>query len=95
MSWTSVHEDATFLHAAVTDVAREDSLDYRMRMLCHILVDEMPRDGLAELIESLASLREFYLTRLELPAHVSSPSHVLEATLAGAYERPEFFATDE
>ena len=35
------------------------------RLACHFLVDDIPNRGLAELCETLDSMREFYLERIQ------------------------------
>ncbi|MCK4658421.1 MAG: hypothetical protein KAV82_02775 [Phycisphaerae bacterium] len=64
------------------------------RVLCHLLVDQVPDQGLTELCESLDEFREFYRLPAEqvqrLPAQKS-----ISATLETRRERPEFHIDEE
>lgn len=67
----------------------------QIRMLCHILVDAMPKDGLDELCESVTSMHEFYSTRAAEPVQLPAPSQVIPAKITGASERPQFYVVED
>lgn len=64
------------------------------RMLAHFLVDQMPDEGLHELVESLANMFDFYARR-STPAPLPSPPRRTRARVVGRYERPVFEVTED
>jgi len=60
------------------------------RVVCHVLVDEIPERGLSELYESLSSMHQFYLEQPERrPAALPSVRQI-DATVGRTMERPRF-----
>jgi hypothetical protein len=60
------------------------------RVVCHVLVDEIPERGLSELYESLNGLYQFCLEQPE-PQRAALPLvRQIQATVGRAMERPGF-----
>ena len=65
------------------------------RTACHILVEEIPDDGLQELCESISSIFKFHieLPPQAVPALLDSPR--IQVELTQPYERPELQIAEE
>lgn len=50
-----------------TSADSEDNSESVVRQVCHRLVDTMPKEGLAEMLETLEYMREFYHLRATTP----------------------------
>ncbi|HUY35279.1 MAG TPA: hypothetical protein VMV69_21220 [Pirellulales bacterium] len=64
------------------------------RFLCHVLVNQIPDEGLGEVCENLRDAWDFYKSRPPAPALLESVREE-PARFAGTYERPVFQATEE
>lgn len=60
------------------------------RMVCHVLVDEIPGRGLGELCESLGHMYEFYREHPQQQPALPSVRR-LAATVGRRMERPDFY----
>jgi len=60
------------------------------RVVCHVLVDEIPERGLSELYESLNGMHLFYLEQPEQQRDALPLVRQSHATLGRAMERPGF-----
>ena len=60
-----------------------------IRVLCHLLVDQLPDGSLQELCETLADMRTFYTCQIEQP-RLMAQHGLYDATVSGVRERPEF-----
>ena len=85
-------ESSIPVYIAKPEVAgyRPDDKEWAILLVCHWLVDRIPREGLVELAESLGSIYSFYQTR-NLPARHLLPSKTrVKAVVRDAMERPPF-----
>jgi len=64
------------------------------RILSHVLVNQIPDEGLGEVCENLRNAWDFYRLRPS-PPPLPAVVHAQPAQLAGAYERPVFQASEE
>lgn len=64
------------------------------RLVCHILVDRLPADGLGELCESIADVYEFYIARPKQIQTSSQPQQI-KVKIGKTYERPTFKINEE
>ena len=64
------------------------------RLLCHLLLQRMPDEGLKEAIESLSGMCEFYRLPAGSPKPLPAPKSV-RARITGSYVAPVFPATEE
>lgn len=64
------------------------------RMFCHFLVDQVPDVALKELVESLATIYDFYQDRSLSPPLLSGPQNA-RARVVGRYDRPVFQVTED
>ena len=60
-----------------------------MRVACHLAMDRIPDQGLAELAETLVEIHEFYSLETSAPPLLPE-HHEHSATLGNVFERPEF-----
>ncbi len=65
------------------------------RVVCHILVDEIPERGLGELYESLTGIYEFHLEQPAQPRPALASVRRVDATLGPRVEPPPFQYDDE
>jgi hypothetical protein len=64
------------------------------RILCHLLVSQIPERGLAEALESLFEMWRFY--REPVPKLIEPPRpQSLPAKLGATYDRPPFHITED
>ena len=65
-----------------------------LRGRCHLLLNSVPDEGLAEVHETLKEIREFYASR-----HVTESAFPTEQTttvrITGSYDRPEFPVSED
>lgn len=64
------------------------------RLLCHVLVNRMPEDGLPELAGSLRDMYEFYESRV-VTAALPAPRREVHLELAEIREREPFSISEE
>jgi hypothetical protein len=64
------------------------------RMICHVLVDQLPDQGLGELVESLVGMVDFYAVRSTQPS-LGAPARPARSRVLGHYERPVFQVTED
>ena len=76
-------EDATDGHGPSLQV-----LPYRL--IGHLILDRMPNEGVREALESLASMCQFYQTRLQNPEALKLPTATLTGRVGPVMLRPEF-----
>ena len=74
---------------------RQSPQDAVARILCHVLVGEVPDQGIPDLLETIAEVADFYWQRTRLPPQIEEAPQVRPAELGRAYERPEFHASEE
>lgn len=78
-----------FLHSIGTSDSEELSDSQLRRLLCHALLQRLPDEGLAEAMQSLADMNEFYrLPRFVPPQPLpqkSIPVRIGETILAPVY----------
>ena len=61
VGWKQVVPGAEFAHRVTTTTqASEDAPSIVLRVLCHVLINCLPEEGLPELYESLTDLHDFY-----------------------------------
>jgi len=83
------YDHLIFFGGDATRVTATASPSLPWRLISHMLVDRMPDDGVPEMVETLASMHQFYHTRLlqcsapKIPHRIAA--HVLEPEC-----RPEF-----
>jgi len=74
VGWSQVVPGAEFAHLVTTNAqASEYAPSIVLRVLCHVLINCLPEDSLAELYESLTDLHGFYKNRT---IHLLSPAPV-------------------
>ena len=86
-------------HVYVTSHDESDPeafLAMKMRIIAYYLVDQIPRVGLRDLLESLRDIFEYYETRnhAAVPEKITSSSVVLDPEV-NSYVRPEFHISEE
>lgn len=64
-----------------------------LRVLCHVLIDQIPDRGLTDVRESLHEFREFYRSPVETVQRLPEPE--LRLRLRPSQIRPEFGLDDE
>jgi hypothetical protein len=68
--------------------------DVKARIVCHVLLTQIPDEGMTEALETLGQMWEFYRTRVRqrppLPAPTSKP-----ALRGRAYTREPFHVTED
>lgn len=64
------------------------------RLLCHVLVNRMPEDGLPELADSLRDMYEFHKSRM-VAAGLPAPREEMRLQLAEIREREPFSISEE
>lgn len=68
-----------------------------LRMVCHVLADQIPDEGLPELCETAKDILEFY-TQRELKADswaLPGERSPIASTVVGTFERPAFSIQEE
>jgi hypothetical protein len=64
------------------------------RLICHLLLNQIPERGLAEALESLLEILRFH--REPVPRMMeSAPPESIPATLGAMYDRPPFHVTED
>lgn len=64
VGWSQVVPGAEFSHRVTTTAqASEYTPTVVLRVLCHVLINCLPEDALAELYESVVDLHDFYKNR--------------------------------
>lgn len=66
-----------------------------LRVLCYLLVDQIPDRGLPDVCESLHEFQEFYLSPVETVQRLPEPEPELKLQLGPSQIRPEFGLDDE
>ncbi len=78
-----------------SEVAKEDVSRILWRILCHILIGQIPDSGLKETSESLVQIRQFYQERLGNDLRLLPVSNPIKAKWGRSFERPEFPISEE
>jgi hypothetical protein len=82
------------IHFSGTTDEPEMPASMRTRILCHLLLSQIPDRGLSEALESLYEMWQFYRTTpAQIPAPSKPPS--LPAKLGKTYVRPEFHVSED
>jgi hypothetical protein len=82
------------VHLSGTSSEPEPSESFQMLVICHLLLSQIPEQGLPEALESLFEMRQFYRHRpAQLPAAAEPAS--IPAALGKAYVRPEFHVSED
>lgn len=59
------------------------------RMVCHVIVDQMPDDGILEALRTLENMKVYYLEMAAGEPRLSSPiKHSLKAKIGKRNDRP-------
>lgn len=66
-----------------------------LRVLCHVLVGQLPDRGLPDVYESLGEFRDFYLPAVETIRRLPDPEPEVTLRLGPSEVRPEFVIDDE
>lgn len=68
-----------------------------LRVLCHVLVNRVPDDGLHEALESLSNIYEFHSTIAHRAASLASLPEATgtRAKLGESFQRPAFLISDD
>ncbi len=99
MHWTQAVPGAHFTHGVfvpTTDQVPAIPGPVLLRVLCHIIVNNMPDRGLPELFRCACEAYEFHAVE-EAPGAAMLPSsaQTVSAKVRAAYERPSFHAVEE
>lgn len=76
----------------------EDAADFQpvlLRILCHVLVDQVSDRGLQDVCEALGESVEFYLPPVETIHRLPEPESEFKLRLGPSQVRPEFVIDDE
>lgn len=65
------------------------------RLYCHVLLQQIPAEGLKETAESLDEMRDFYAAAPVNQNAIAPESKTVEARLGQVFVRPVFPITDE
>ncbi len=77
-----------------TERQAEHAEAFRLRILCHVLIDLIPDEGLKEACNSMKEFVEFY-RQPESPHFPFSNNRKVEAEFGKKYTRPPFQLTTE
>ena len=67
-----------------------------LRILCHVLVDSLPFEGVEEVYEAILDSCQFHLERRETLAHTSlQPEKLIQGKRGKVYERPDFSLVED
>lgn len=99
MRWTQAVPGAHFAHGVFFPTTPEVPAipgPVLLRVLCHIIVNNMPDRGLPELLRCASEAYEFH-TEQEAPGAAMLPSstQTVNAEVRATYERPSFHAVEE
>lgn len=78
-----------------TGLGNDLPLRLRLRLLCHYLLNQIPDEGLPELMESIAEIYEFHCSATSTYAPPKLETRSVRAKRGRVYERPEFSLADE
>ena len=82
------------VHLSSTSSEPELPESFQIRVICHLLLSQIPDQGLTEALESLFEMRRFYRFRpAQLPAQAEPAS--IPAALGSSYGRPEFHVSED
>jgi hypothetical protein len=82
------------IHFSETTSELELPAAMRSRILCHLLVSQIPDRGLSEVLESLFEMWRFY--REPVPTMIEPPRpQSLPAKLGATYDRPPFHIAED
>jgi hypothetical protein len=71
-----------------------DAEHFKRRLICYLLLSEIPEKGLTEALESLLEIRHFYQeTPLQIPDMPKLPS--IPVQVGKTYVRPEFHISED
>ena len=60
------------------------------RSLCHIIIDDIPDEGLEELLQSVVDIHEFYSNRPDNNKQPKQKIERIQCEYGRSYDRPEF-----
>ena len=88
--FTGINTNSTYIVRPEAAGFQSNDIEWTILLLCHWLIDRIPKEGLADLIESLLSIYSFYRTN-NLPTRplLSSTTHTT-ATVRDTITRPPF-----
>lgn len=66
----------------------------KARLVCHVLLTQIPDEGITEAVESLSHMWEFYRTRVAQAPQLPSPPSI-PAVYGKAYTREVFQVTED
>jgi hypothetical protein len=99
VGWREEIAGIRFLHEVAfrtgAEVGREDVSRIVWRILCHILIGQIPDSGLRETGESLLRIRHFYQERLGSDLPLLAANSQIKAKWGRSYERPDFHVSEE
>jgi len=67
----------------------EDRMDFAVRQLCHILIDQFDRNGLQDVFQSLVEFYEYYKPKM-IPTSLLPKIESLDAATGNWSVRPVF-----
>jgi hypothetical protein len=65
------------------------------KLLCHVLVEQLPENGLAEAVESLTGIYEYYRDQPKYLPEVPARLPSISGRITGEYVRPVAPLTEE
>src|SRR5687768_16062183 len=87
VAWDSTHGALRHAHIFQADAGTTGGLQYQeeilTRLLCHVLLDRMPKAGLADVLDSLASAYDFYQRHVQPPERQLHTGREFPAQLEG------------
>ena len=90
-----VRHTLSYLREVTDDKAQTAlPLSFQIRVVCHMLLDQMPEASLREVLESLATIYEFHRIPLPRPVLPSPPVRV-PVKIGRTYESPAFHVVEE
>lgn len=99
MRWTQAVPGAHFTHGVFFPTTAEIPAipgSVLLRILCHIIVNNMPDRGLPELFRCASEAYEFHAEgEAEGAAMLPSTTQTVSAQVRATYERPSFHAVEE
>ncbi len=91
VTWRSSVQNATVGHVIGCKGTFESVSDWpyelQLRILCYLLIDRMPDEGLEETLSTLVDNREFYSTRVKASAVLEEKNQV-KVTIGETRETP-------
>ena len=99
VNWTQAVPGARFMHGVFVPTTAEVSsvpVPVLLRVLCHVIVNNIPDRGLPELFRCACDAYEFHAPQEWGSAALLPPSsRTVTARVRASYERPPFHAAEE